>query len=88
MIVEYVIRLVSRNVRLEEPEAVSVNGPHEQTTELVEHASAKTILGALCNPLPKFGRRSLGEGERNDGASSDAGGQQVGHPLRHDLGLT
>jgi hypothetical protein len=87
VIVQDVVGLIPGDIGLEEPEAVGMDGADKQPAELVERRSAQPPFGPLGDPLSKLARRSLGERERDDRASRDTIGQQVGDPLRHDLGL-
>ncbi len=72
---------------LQQPEAVGVNRPDEQTVEPVEGPTSHPTFDAISDPLLQFGRRPLGERERDDPLRRAALGQQVHDPLRDHFGL-
>jgi hypothetical protein len=66
MVVKYVIGLVTRDVGLEQSEAIRVDCADEQSVQGVHNRAAKSILDALADSVFEFAGRSFGEREGDD----------------------
>jgi hypothetical protein len=64
--VQHIKRLVPRNRRLQQPEAVRVDGANEQVAQPINDLGPDNLLGPDRDALLELGRRTLGEGERHD----------------------
>jgi hypothetical protein len=87
VVVEHVVGLVTRDVLLQQAEAVRVDRPDEQPGEAIQGGPTEPPLDPPSDPILQFLGSSLGEGERDDRLCRATFGEQVDDSLGDDLGL-